>query len=540
MLLLSKFFHPGTAYTSGEGNLTSFLHASLKQVAACVIFALAMTVSYFISISMEAIDNTTSWFLPAGVRVYAFLLLDKRFWPALLVGEFTLFGMSVDYIHHGSAVVSVAGMVDYLTDPLRVIPPLGAMLGVAYLRRKKANQNAIEVKWWLMAIMVCITFIQGVLRALTHAADGALSLLQTAELTIGYWIGDLIGCFLVLSVVLIVSQSRGLRLLQKGIVLALLIGGLVALCELFVWLTGASNPFYLFKLLTLLALPICIYYYNLQGAMLVLLGVCISLVLLKPQAVVFWELQVFVLSLAISGFLTGSAFELVKEKTNKLRESVMTLEKNNREIKRLTKQLATATDKERERLAQELHDDVGQSIIGLKTEVKLGERLGLPDAFLQSLRSQIDYIYTSVYEILFQLRPKELEDVGLAGILTGEKFYLLLNKNGITYMPDVHLQHTPDKAVEADLFRIAQEAISNVIKHSGASRCAVQFKETDTHWRLVIKDNGRGFDPAVCKAGHGLQSMRDRSAQHNAELTIERRNGWTQVQLCVEKNLITD
>tara|TARA_Y100001968_G_C19424814_1_gene753732 strand:- start:480 stop:2060 length:1581 start_codon:yes stop_codon:yes gene_type:complete len=518
------------------GSNNSLLIASLKQLVCCVIFGFAIVGSYFLSRNMEAIDNTTSWYLPAGVRLLAYWYTDKKYWPSLLIGEYTIHLFFTMWLHHGVFIDTFALYLDEVLDPLRIIPPLVTMSGVLFIRARHLSRYSLQDNWWLIAIVLATTFMQSFLRALIYFIEPEFSKLQVAELTIGYWIGDFIGCCIVLSVAFILTHVSSTRsLVARAIALLILISFLVSSCELFNWITNTSNPFYLFKLLTLLSVPVLILIYNLQGAMLSLLGACIALVILQPQAVDFWDLQIYVLALAISGLLTGSAFEAIQDKTKKLGESVVALERTNADIKRLTQQLSTATEKERDRLAQELHDDVGQSIIGLKTEVKMGEKLGIPNEFLQSLKIQIDQIYTSVYQILFQLKPKELEDVGIVAVLKGDKFCSLLNKNSIEYIPNVNLSNEPDKEVATELFRITQEAINNVIKHSAASKCIVELRENEQAWLLSIKDNGKGFNPTTIQSGLGLQSMQDRTNMLGGHFTAHCEGGRTVINIQIPK-----
>jgi two-component system sensor histidine kinase UhpB len=188
-------------------------------------------------------------------------------------------------------------------------------------------------------------------------------------------------------------------------------------------------------------------------------------------------------------------------------------------------------ERENQRLAQEIHDDVGQAIIALQTEVKLGEKPGIAPSFLDSLREQIDQIYTSVYHVLFRLRPKEIEDVGLSDVLMGDKFADLLNKNGIQYYPSIKIDNEPDKDTATELFRICQEAISNIIKHSKATKCTLTLLIGQNKLDLVIEDNGQGFDLTHHKKSHGLDSLNDRTTSIGAVLCIKSNESGTRVHI---------
>jgi signal transduction histidine kinase len=137
----------------------------------------------------------------------------------------------------------------------------------------------------------------------------------------------------------------------------------------------------------------------------------------------------------------------------------------------------------------------------------------------------------NVRRIIAQLRPEALEDLGLPAALrwmTQER----LKETGIEAEVDIpDVSHRLPRSVELALYRVAQEALNNVLRHSGATRVRVSFHLTDNTATLEVWDNGRGFDvDAVLKTqqpkeGWGLLGMQERLRPLEGSLDIESKPG---------------
>ncbi|HSR31832.1 MAG TPA: histidine kinase [Anaerolineae bacterium] len=185
-----------------------------------------------------------------------------------------------------------------------------------------------------------------------------------------------------------------------------------------------------------------------------------------------------------------------------------------------------ATLEERNRLARDLHDSVKQQAFA--TTMTLGAaktwRERDPEAAWEMIDEAEDLSYEVQQELtslIHELRPVELEGKGLAAALqeygarwsrqTGNAFSLALH--GECIIP-------PD--VEKALFRLAQEALANVAKHSGAKHADVTLVCTESAITMKVADDGHGFDPeSVADKGLGLRSMRERIEALDGELTVE-------------------
>jgi signal transduction histidine kinase len=192
--------------------------------------------------------------------------------------------------------------------------------------------------------------------------------------------------------------------------------------------------------------------------------------------------------------------------------------------------ITSAQEEERMRLARELHDDTIQAVIALKQRVQLTQKLIKDQNGRQSLK-ELETLAEQTIENLRRLtralRPIYLEDLGLVTALE-----MLAREISQGNLLVVEFQRTGNerrlsREVELSLYRIAQEALNNVVKHSRAKRADLSIRYSDSEVRLVIKDNGNGFvAPAspteFATNGHfGLLGIHERADLIGARLGIE-------------------
>lgn len=195
----------------------------------------------------------------------------------------------------------------------------------------------------------------------------------------------------------------------------------------------------------------------------------------------------------------------------------------------LLESLVEAQEEERGRLARELHDGAGQMLTSLLVRIKTLEKAcptpELHDG-LQSLLSMVSETIEQVRELSYRLRPAALEEFGLPialNILVEEMTAdSPITAHCHTNMPNDVLP----SGVEVTLYRIAQEALTNVVRHAQASTVHVTLDQDISAVTLRIQDDGRGFDPhqttVISDRRHlGLISMRERAAIAGGALTID-------------------
>jgi PAS domain S-box-containing protein len=209
-------------------------------------------------------------------------------------------------------------------------------------------------------------------------------------------------------------------------------------------------------------------------------------------------------------------------------EAVEGLRESQRELRVLTGRLFHAQETERRRIARELHDDMNQSLALLAIELDvLGQQPPESAAQLgrrvRELSARVKQLSSSVHDLSHQLHPSKLEQVGLHAAVRGLcKELAQSHKLSIDFTGDELPEAIPEAAALC-LYRIVQEALRNVIKHSGAGRAGVELAWSAGAICLQVFDDGVGFDPRSARGegGLGLVSMRERLRLVNGTITID-------------------
>jgi signal transduction histidine kinase len=187
---------------------------------------------------------------------------------------------------------------------------------------------------------------------------------------------------------------------------------------------------------------------------------------------------------------------------------------------------------ERRRIAGEIHDAVSPLITGALYQARAvlmsngstsDEEL---DSSLKSVSELLERATNELHDVIFELRPPDLDDLGLVAAI--EAYVQTIQRTGLSCWLEVSgdtPNFTPE--VRLGLYRIAQEALHNVVRHAGADEAVVRLETTDDVVRMTIRDNGAGFDPAnaVQPTSLGLLSMRERAESIGATFTIVTRPG---------------
>ncbi len=184
-----------------------------------------------------------------------------------------------------------------------------------------------------------------------------------------------------------------------------------------------------------------------------------------------------------------------------------------------------AASQERANLARELHDSVTQALFSMGLTIhslemvldKDPEAVRLRLAELRELRTDA---LKEMRSLIFELRPPSVEQEGLGQALRGHATSVQ-NRTGLHVHVEGDLRARPRPAVEEALYRIAQEALHNVVKHANASNATVRIAREGEGVRVVVSDDGIGFDPARALDGFGLRGMRARAEQVGGSLEIE-------------------
>jgi signal transduction histidine kinase len=182
--------------------------------------------------------------------------------------------------------------------------------------------------------------------------------------------------------------------------------------------------------------------------------------------------------------------------------------------------VVNAQELERRRLARELHDETGQALASILLGLKSLERQVGPEP-VATIRELVGSALDDVRRLTVELRPPALDDFGLAPALE-RLTSLVATRSGLDIQLSVRSPVALPSEQETALYRIVQEALTNIVKHAGASSVSIIVMASGGTVRLVIEDDGAGFDPAKVRDGAlGLVGIRERVSLLDGRFEID-------------------
>ncbi|MCP3031440.1 histidine kinase [Halobacillus sp. A1] len=224
--------------------------------------------------------------------------------------------------------------------------------------------------------------------------------------------------------------------------------------------------------------------------------------------------------------LAGKISVVLNYLTEDLKDVTETL-KTAKEKQQFGLQIIEAQEEERRRLSREIHDGPAQALANVMLRSDLVERTfnarGIDEA-LEEMRNVRKLVRSALYDvrrIIYDLRPMALDDLGLVPTL--KKYLATVEDYNQTTIEFVSMGSSRriDSKYEVAIFRLIQEAVQNALKHAEARTIEVKFELKASSTTIVIKDDGKGFDPSVKKEkSFGLVGMRERVEMVNGDLDI--------------------
>jgi PAS domain S-box-containing protein len=268
----------------------------------------------------------------------------------------------------------------------------------------------------------------------------------------------------------------------------------------------------------------------------------------KKDGTTFWASVIITPLRSASGGLSGFAKvtqdlterrrteERVQGLNRELRDRVSDLDESRRiielrtvELQKLSAQLLQIQDKERRRLARELHDDLGQQLLGLKMMVP-------HTTANENIHQHVDNAISTVRNLSYLLHPPLLDETGLRAALHWYVEGLVKRSNieiSLSITPQIFPRLSAD--IETTIFRVVQESLTNVYRHAKTESARVEV-DKQSEWVVVrVRDYGKGFPLDTGKLrsptlGVGIGGMRERVRQFGGELTISRAQPGTVVE----------
>lgn len=219
------------------------------------------------------------------------------------------------------------------------------------------------------------------------------------------------------------------------------------------------------------------------------------------------------------GLMVGAVCSLQDITERKLSEE--RLKESNEQLQAMSRRLVEAQETERRHIARELHDEIGQTLTAAEMNLQAALQ-SQPSAPLQrrleeSLQA-VEQVLEQVHDLSLNLRPSMLDDLGLVPTL---RWYINRQSSLAGLQTEFRadpLEHRLDPLIETECFRIAQEALTNIVRHAQARTLTVELNRKDGCLHLSVRDDGIGFDVAAVReravhgASLGLLSMEERAA----------------------------
>jgi PAS domain S-box-containing protein len=209
--------------------------------------------------------------------------------------------------------------------------------------------------------------------------------------------------------------------------------------------------------------------------------------------------------------LFGTAQDITERK-----QAERDLEEANRQLKLLSRRRVKVQEEERRHLARELHDEIGQALTAAKINLQAAREESDParSKRIDETAAILERLLGQVRQISLNLRPSILDDLGLVPALRS-----LLDEQGRRASIAVrfsakNIPENLDPEIQTTCFRIAQEAITNAVRHAGATQIDLDLRREDENLQLNVQDNGRGFETPSAPSqtiGLGLLGMKERA-----------------------------
>jgi signal transduction histidine kinase len=513
--------------TSTEAELPSFqppLRRSLAvalrpDVARYVAGVLLLAAAYYgaakVGQTLRYTGSVAAIWPPAGLGIAVLYLWGLRWWPGVLIGEFIVNGellLDETALPLQSVVGQQAGNM------------LEIVLGAVLLRRlvgPHARLDRVEQVGGMLVALGIATAISATVGTLSMLAGGVIAESEAPTFWRTWWLGDTAGGLVVLPLMLVwardpAAASRPLRTWQGAVLIATVAAlGLLAI--------SSDEP------VTYLVFPALIwaaFRFGPPGATLAIAiaaGVAIGFTAneLGPffkQSIDHRTLstQVYIVVAALTTLFLGA---VVSERERSARVLA--------EVRLRAGELAM---EERHRIARDLHDSVSQALFSTVLHTRTAER-----ALAQEGVSRAGPLARSLAEIgdlskiaqsemralIYELGHEAVAERGLVAALSEHAARLGVREEVIVDIrgPADRLPLSP--LAEGQLFSIGREALTNVVKHAGATTVRIRVDVQPGRVAMVVEDDGRGFEPATSPPGHfGLKSMRSRAAELGGQLRI--------------------
>jgi signal transduction histidine kinase len=509
---------PPVQSTLGRGRARGRLPAG-RYLCGVLVLAAAYYGSAKIGQTLRYTASVSAIWPPAGLGIAALYLWGMRWWPGVLLAEIVVNAELLAGPHAlplGSLLGQQAGNMAEVV--------VGALLLRRLIGPRAAIDRAEQVGG-LFAALAAATAISATVGMVSMLAGGVITAGEAPKFWRTWWLGDVAGALVVVPLILAWAGDPGgaWRRLRtaEGILLIATVAALGALA------VSTSEP------VTYAVFPALIWAasrFGTPGASLsIAIAAGVAIGITANDVGPFFKQPIDHRTLSTQVYIVVTAMT-----TLFLAAMVSERERATGQLARAKRREGEQAVQERHRIARDLHDSVSQALFSTLLHTRTAEKALARKSVHHDGRLARDLgaigeltlaAQTEIRNLISQLGRDPLED-GLVPALLGHATRLVRGDG-----PDIEV-HAPDGRLrldprtEAQVFGIGREALGNVVKHAQASTAWISVEERPGHLVVEIRDDGVGFEPDVDHPGHfGLESMRSRAAEIEAQLSITSRPG---------------
>ena len=510
------------------------------RLLTCVLIALVSGyVSIWLSNYYQFYDQLVSWYFPHGVRLIALFLLPFRWWCVFLF--FTIMGSDAYYHLNIPNPEGISFNTIKLFAFYYLLEACAGGVVAALYKRYVSEWHSISGILWLITLSMLYRFLYLALPATLQIGWFVyMPVERYAEFFIAIQLAGYLVGFYFIAIVLLLKwfkkQHYQLHWQQHPRFIFALLGLLFGVAALY-WMEPEID----YLLRTLVVIPVILFsarYGFFGGIMFAFTLTTVLLIFLFGQpGEVLLEYQPFMISYLLISFVVGAVMHENSQVNQRILGINADVASKNKHLASMTAHLSKLSQKiiqtqeqERKHLSRELHDEVGQNIVALKSAIYLLELSEPNKQKFDTIKESADVIYNSVYELMHWLRPTVLDEDGLYETLKGNYFSDKCELAGIDYRLILNNEMELATHIETAVFRICQEALTNTIKHANATEFRVHLRVVDNTLKLTLADNGvqsaHSNKPTEPSAGFGLEGINDRVTVLGGEYKVSQVNGF--------------
>lgn len=502
---------------------TNIVLGAAKQCAVCVAYLIALCASTWVSNHLETVPQSSAIFLPAGIKLAFVIMFPTRYWPiiwlasrlyAAYLGSFYTQQWHLNLLH-GAWQEAIYLAIVFAFKHSRWPPTIKDSKGVLSLILLASL--AAASKWFLFASSFeFTTWLEGK---------------QLLQYQLNMTLGDLTGSLFITPFIILCANSYHRAFSLEGGVKLIITVTVFTLLMLSIYLLR-PDIYSLLRLASLLPIIWFSYHFGITGAIFgaaAANGLIILEASITQDATNTYISQLFILTNAATSLLLGAAAAELRQKNNMLTLTNIELRAQLEKNQQLAIKMVNVQESERKYLSQELHDELGQNLTAFKTD--LAVLTSMTDqsvsAIVTTLKQNANSMYDSVYHLMHYLRPRELDELGLAKALSQGKFKSLMHKEKVRYITHLCLNEAIRDEHQIAIYRICQEAITNCIKHSCASELVISLDSNSDLITLIIQDNGNVATTASHSGGYGLAFIDERVTALGGQCSFSNEQGFT-------------